>query len=453
MTRILVVDDDPRLRLALKKALGRKGVTVYEADDGEAALEPLKKGALSKDPLDACVLDLRMPGMDGIEVLRRTVGRKVPVVVLTGHGTIPDAVEAMRLGANNFVQKPVDADALWPVLEQAMQEAASQPDEVELIGESRAFRTFLDQLDRAAQSDEPVLLLGETGTGKELAARRLHRMSRRRAAPFVAFNVACVTKDLFESELFGHQKGAFTGADQNRRGLCAEAGEGTLFIDEIGDLPLEAQTKLLRAVEERRFRPVGSDEERPLKARLCAATHQDLVRRVEEGRFRADLYYRLGVLPLRLPPLRERGDDVLLIANAWLHRLCATRPLRFTDDAAALLRSYRFPGNVRELINLVKRAVVFARGESLSASELQALLRNSPFASLDAFEAPAGGMRATPAGPAAGQRITLEELERAHITRLLEELRNVSEVARIVGIDRRTLQRKMVAWGLRDADG
>lgn len=442
MTRVLVVDDDRALRLALKKALGRKGVEVCEAESGEVALEPLRSGQVREGAVDACVLDLRMPGLSGIEVLRRTLGRKVPVVVLTGHGTIPEAVEAMRLGASNFVQKPVDADELWPILAQTLGEE-DRGGAAPILGDSPALKAFLEQLDRAAKSEEAVLLLGETGSGKELAARRLHDVSSRAEAPFVAVNVACVPRELFESELFGHKKGSFTGADRDREGLMAEAAEGTLFVDEIGDLSPEAQVKLLRALEDRRFRPVGADSERPFKARVVAATHQNLPRMVEQGRFRADLYYRLGVIPLELPPLRTRADDIITIARTWLDRLGGDeRRLELSADAKERLRGYAFPGNVRELINLMKRAAIFTRDDVISAALLDELLRNSPFAGLDGA--------AEPGAPAAGQRITLEELERAHITRLLEEVQNVSEVARIVGIDRRTLQRKMLAWGLRD---
>jgi DNA-binding NtrC family response regulator len=444
MTRILVVDDDRALRLALKKALGRKGVQVSEAPSGDVALEPLKTGRTADGTIDACVLDLRMPGLTGLDVLRRTLGRAVPVIVLTGHGTIPDAVEAMRLGASNFVQKPVDADELWPVIVQAMGTrdlAESAP----ILGDSPALMQFLEQLDRAAKTAEPVLLLGETGTGKELAAPRLHEKSERSEEPFVPVNAACVPKGLFESELFGHKKGSFTGATRDREGLLAQAGKGTIFLDEIGDLSLDAQVKLLRALEDRRFRPVGADTERALEARVVAATHRDLPRLVEEGGFRADLYYRLSVVPLTLPPLRERGDDVLVVARHWLSRLSdAERRFELDDDAERLLREQRFPGNLRELINLLKRATIFARSNVLDGAELEQLIASSPFATL---------ATASAEGPAAGQRVTLEELERTHITRLLDEVNNVSEVARIVGIDRRTLQRKMLAWGLRDADG
>jgi DNA-binding NtrC family response regulator len=440
--RVLLVDDDPRLRLALGKALGRKGVDVVDLSSGEAALEPLKTGTSAAGPVDVCVLDLKMPGMGGLEVLRRTAGRRVPVVVLTGHGTVPDAVAAMRLGAANFMQKPIDADELLPVLKQALKE---EPPVVQttLLGASETMLAFLEKLDRAAHSDEPVLLVGETGTGKELCARRVHDMSAHRRGPFVACNVASVPHDLFESELFGHRRGAFTGASETRDGLMSKAGEGTLFLDEIGELPMDMQAKLLRAIEERRFRPVGGDVEKPFKARIVAATHRDLKQLVEKQAFRADLFYRLSVLPLHVPPLRERGDDVVLIARAGLGR-SADRELTFTPDAEERLRKHSFPGNVRELLNLTKRAALFAKGDAVDKKLVEDLLKESPFL------AEAGEAVASADTPRAGQRVTLEELEKTHIKRLLDELDNVSEVARIVGIDRRTLQRKMAAWGFRD---
>lgn len=441
--RVLIVDDDPGLRLALTKALGRKGVDVVDVPSGDDALEPLKTGTFKSADVDVCLLDLRMPGMSGLEVLRRTTHRRVPVVVLTGHGTVPDAVEAMRLGASNFVQKPVDADELLPILHQALRD---EPPAIAttLLGASDVMLAFLEKLDRAALSDEPVLLVGETGTGKELCARRIHDGSVHKKGPFVAVNSAAVPRELFESELFGHKRGAFTGAHDTRDGLMTRAAEGTLFIDEVGDMPLETQGKLLRAIEERKFRPVGADAEKPFRARIVAATHRDLKQSVERDEFRADLFYRLGVIPLHVPPLRDRGDDIVLIARAWLGR-ASDRDLAFSSAAEDRLRHYRFPGNVRELVNLTKRAALFAPGPVIDVDLIDELLAESPFAT---------GEHATTGAPddapRAGQRVTLEELEKTHIKRLLSELKNVSEVARIVGIDRRTLQRKMAAWGLRD---
>ena len=439
--RVLLVDDDPGLRLALSKALVRKGVDVVDLSSGEAALEPLRTGTSSVGPVDVCVLDLRMPGMGGLEVLRRTQTRRVPVVVLTGHGTVPDAVEAMRLGAVNFMQKPVDADELLPALQQALRE---EPPAIAtaILGASAPMLAFLERLDRAAQADEPVLLVGEIGSGKELCAHRLHDMSGHRKGPFVSFNAASVQSEWLEGELFGQRRGATAGATETREGMMSRAADGTFFLDDVGDLTIEAQAKLLRAIEERRLRPLGAEVDKPFRARVIAATQRDLKAAVDIGTFRADLYYRLAAISLTVPPLRERGDDVVLVARAYLGR-SSDRPLVLTPDGEETLRRYRFPGNVRELVNLMKRAALFCEGLEVNAALIDELVEQSPFA--DAVKGPLGND-----APRAGERVTLEELEKTHIKRLLSELNNVSEVARIVGIDRRTLQRKMAAWGLRD---
>jgi two-component system response regulator AtoC len=457
VTRVLIVDDDSHLRLALSKALTRKGVDVVDLAGGEGAIEPLKTGMGPAGHIDVCVLDLRMPGMSGLDVLRRTLGRRVPVVVLTGHGTVPDAVEAMRLGAVNFVQKPVDADELFPIIMQAVRTDSLGAADATILGASPAILSFLERLDRAARSAEPVLLIGETGTGKELCARRLHQGSAQSRGPFVSMNAAAIPRDQIEGELFGHKKGVPTSASEAKEGLLHRAAEGTLFLDEIGELPLDVQAKLLRAIEDRRFRPMGADVDRPFKGRILAATHRDLKTLVEQGRFRADLSYRLSVIPLHMPPLRERDDDIILIARAWLSRAMVERPagrsadvaLAFSPEAEDHLRSYAWPGNVRELINVVKRAALFAPGDVVDGDLVTELLEDSPFA--HAAELPLLPLSTSSGdGPRAGQRVTLEELEKTHIRRLLDELHNVSEVSRIVGIDRRTLQRKMIAWGFRD---
>jgi DNA-binding NtrC family response regulator len=455
MTRVLLVDDDSSLRIALGKALSRKGLDVVDVASGEGAVEPLKTGLVNGLPVDVCVLDLRMPGLGGLDVLRRTLGRKVPVVVLTGHGTVPDAVEAMRLGAANFMQKPVDADELVPVLRQAERVEPGKIADA-ILGASPPVLALLERLDRVAQTTEPVLFVGEHGTGKELAARRIHEQSTTRKGPFVSLYVASLPRDTIEAELFGVRRGGVGGGDV-RDGLLARAGDGSLFIDDVGDLPLDVQARLVRALEDRRYRPAGGDTDRPLKARVIAATQRDLRSLVEGGRFRADLHYLLGVGPLHLPPLRERGDDIVLIARAWLGRAMAERPagrdveattLRFAPEAEEKLRAHAWPGNVRELVTIVKRAALFATGDVVDVDLVDDLLADSPFA--HGVEPPAPSSSSQGEGPRAGQRVTLEELEKTHIRRLLDELHNVSEVARIVGIDRRTLQRKMIAWGFRD---
>ncbi len=455
--RVLLVDDDSHLRLALTKALTRKGLDVTDLAGGEGAVELLRTGLAPAGQLDVCVLDLRMPGLSGLDVLRRTLGRRVPVVVLTGHGTVPDAVEAMRLGAVNFVQKPVDADELLPILNQAVRTDRSGVADATILGASDAILAFLERVDRAASSSEPVLLLGETGTGKELSARRLHQASAHAQGPFVAVHVAGMPREQLESELFGHKKGAFPGAHDTREGALQRVADGTLFLDEVADLPLDLQVRLLRVTEEQRFRPIGAEAERPFRGRIVAATHRDLKGLVEEGRFRSDLFYRLSVVTLPIPPLRERGDDVVLIGRAWLSRAIVERPagratgvdLTFSPAAEERMRRHGWPGNVRELITVAKRAALFAAGDVVEGELIEELLEDSPFAHAGELQ-PLTGASSSGDGPRAGQRVTLEELEKTHIRRLLDELHNVSEVSRIVGIDRRTLQRKMIAWGFRD---
>ncbi len=493
--RVLLVDDDPTFRLAMAKALARKGLTVRELSGGAAAIGAL----LSEDcPYEVVVLDLQMPQVSGMEVLRRTPRRRPQVVVLTGHGTIPDAVLAMLLGAFSFLLKPIDADELLPVLEQA---AAPRSSQELLIGESAATRGLRALLDRLAEADDPVLLCGETGTGKEVAARYLHQRARRAAHPFLAVNLACMPTDLLESELFGHARGAFTGAERKKQGLFGEAGDGVLFLDEVSELPLLHQPKLLRAIEARSYRAVGETREEPLRARLVLASNRDLRGMVQRGEFREDLFYRLAVLPVVLPPLRERPEDIVPIAEHWLRKLTAgpaalsgsaatpsyaglsTGPVGLSPDARVAFLSHDYPGNVRELVNVVRRIALFARAgapgpwatnDRVADGELvRRMLALDPFRTLrpdlpKALSAPIqhptrqevqkdlppGLAVATSAliGCAAKTEIqeplSLRELEIRHIERLLREHKNITMVAKLLDIDRRTLQRKLRALGI-----
>ncbi len=427
------------------KALRRRGFAVDPIAGGLEGADALRKGGIDEQhPASAAVLDLRMPDIDGLEVLRRTPGRQIPVVVLTGHGTVPDAVEAMRLGAYTFLTKPVDAADLAPVLTQAARPGSG---EFHLVGESPATEQLRRLIERLADADEPVLLTGETGTGKEVAARALHRASRRAAEPFVPVNMACLPRNLVESELFGHVRGAFTGADRRKPGLFEEAEAGTLFLDEIAELPLEHQAKLLRVLETRMFRPVGDTRERPFRARLVAATHRRLADEVAAGRFREDLFYRLQVLPLELPPLRARKADILPIARHWLAKVGGD--LRLTDDAESRLLAHDWPGNVREVVNLARRVALFADAGRVDGALVQRMLAANPFASPGQRPQPCPP---TPAGPSPLEELTLEEVERRHIERLLAHHKNITKVARILGINRRTLQRKLKAWGIDHSD-
>jgi DNA-binding NtrC family response regulator len=438
--RVLLVDDDAAFRTAMAKALRRRGMEVDHLDEGHGALRALGDPDHSAD---VAVLDLKMPGVDGLDVLRRTPERRVPVVVLTGHGTVPDAVEAMRLGAFTFLTKPVDAADLAPVLVQAARAPAVDG---ALVGESAAMNQIRSLLARVADAEEPVLLTGETGTGKEVAARYLHGAGRRAGQPFVAVNMACLPGGLVESELFGHARGAFTGAERRKPGLLEEAGEGTLFLDEIAELPLEHQAKLLRVLETRTFRPVGETRERPFGARLVAATRQRLTEAVRDGRFREDLFYRLSVLPLELPPLRARREDIEPIVRHWITQV-AHAPLTLTDDAVSTLRSHEWPGNVRELVNLARRVALFAADGHVDRALVERMLAANPFAASGGLPARPDSTE-SPSEVDAVEEITLEELERRHIEGLLARHQNVTRVASILGINRRTLQRKLKAWGI-----
>jgi len=447
--RVLVVDDDDSFRFAMRKALRRLGYDADEADGGVSALPKLT----ASDPPDAALLDLRMGDMDGLDVLRRSSGTSTRVVVLTGHGTVAAAVEAMQLGAFSFLEKPVDADLLAPLLNQAIAEsrgerAGASDFAPPLVGPSRAMEEVRSFVARVGPTDVTVLVYGETGTGKEVVARRLHLSSLRAPGPFVALNAACVPRELFESELFGHKKGSFTGASSDRLGLFREADGGTLFIDELAELPLESQAKLLRALETRTVRGVGEAREVPVDVRIVAATNRDLWSEVRAGRFREDLYFRVSVFPIVLPSLRERPEDLAPLAEHLLGRLTGP-PHRLEPEAAAALEAHAWPGNVRELLNVLRRASLFAQGEVIDAPLLRRMLAASVFAHVLPTRAPSRppGPRA-PADSGSGS-LLLADVERQHITRVLDELDgNITKAAQALGIDRRTLQRKLRSWGI-----
>jgi DNA-binding NtrC family response regulator len=440
---VLVIDDDAAFRFAMVKALSRQGFSVSEASSGETALR-LLRGA---EPPEAALLDLRMGGIDGLEVLKRCSHAATRIVVLTGHGSVEAAVLAMKLGAFSFLEKPVDAELLAPLLAQAATEARkargdrAHMDVPPLVGESRAIQQVREFISRAGPSAETVALYGETGTGKEVVARHLHLASDRAQGPFVALNAACVQRELFESELFGHRKGAFTGATANHPGMFGEAAGGSLFIDEIAELPPETQGKLLRALESGTIRPVGAAREVPVDVRIIAATNRELWAEVKRGSFREDLYFRLQVLPLVLPPLRERREDILPLAYHLLERIGAG--VRLCDSAEALIQTYDWPGNVRELLNVLRRAALFADGPEIDAALMRRMLAASVFSHVSGT-----AQVAAPELPS-----SLAEVERAHIQRVLMQMDgNVTRAASALGIDRRTLQRKLKNFGLSSDD-
>jgi DNA-binding NtrC family response regulator len=436
---VLIIDDDAAFRFAMAKALRRGGYAVSEASSGEEAVEVL----LNDEPPDVALLDLKMKGIDGLEVLRRCGPIPTSVIVLTGHGTVKAAVEAMQLGAFSFLEKPVDADMLKPLLRQALlergrTEPGTLPQAIPLVGASSAIEELQEFVRTVAPTSETVLVFGETGTGKEVVARQIHAHSNRAARPFVAMNAACVPRELFESELFGHKRGAFTGAQNDRAGLFREANRGTLFIDELAELPLESQAKLLRAIETKTIRPVGESGETEVDVRIVAATNRDLWSETQAGRFREDLYFRLQVFPVLIQPLRERPEDIEPLAAHLLTRL-GKSDLALDSDAFAALREYDWPGNVRELLNVLRRASLFAISDMIGADLVRRMIAASVF----------GNARDTTPPPTQTGRTSLADVEREHIERVLRETDgNITKAAASLGIDRRTLQRKLRGYGI-----
>jgi two-component system response regulator HydG len=462
MARILVADDHDAVREGMVLSLTRLGHEVQGVRGGAEAI-----AAYRKRPADVVVTDLRMIPVDGIEVVRRLRegDPEATVVVVSAHGTIATAVDAMREGAIDFIEKPFSPEVLRARVEKAVEiarerrgarTARARAEALEedlgrardphgLVGSSEAVRRVLDQVRKVAATDATVLVLGESGTGKELVARAIHDGSPRREKPFVSVSCAAIPEGLLESELFGHEKGAFTGAVKRKLGRFELAHEGTLFLDEIGELPPPTQVKLLRVLQERKFERVGGEETVEVDVRLVSATNRDLALMAKEGRFREDLYYRLDVVAIRLPPLRERPGDVEELAKHFLAR-AAPRLGRavtgFTPEALEVLRRHRWPGNVRELENVVEQALVFAEGSLVTPAELPDALRRAP-----APAAPAGPVPA-PTGER-GLTEVLEDLERQLILDAYERAKGVkAETARLLGIKPSALYYKLEKYGI-----
>jgi two-component system response regulator AtoC len=434
--RVLVVDDDADMSAMLARHLESEGMAVVAATGGRAALK-----ALTSQEFDVIVTDLVMDQVGGLEVLA-AAGRCRPaprVILMTAFGTMETAIEALRQGAYDYLAKPfklaevtaavcraLDDRRLRRENERLRAEVERQQGLDRLLGRSRIMQEAVSQIRSVAGSDSSVLLLGESGTGKELAAQAIHWASPRRGGPFVAMNCAAVPEALLESELFGHEKGAFTGADRRREGLFAAASGGTLFLDEIGDMPLATQAKLLRVLQDRAVRPLGGTGSTHLDLRIVTATNKDLQAMVKDGRFREDLYYRLAVIPIRLPSLRERPEDIRLIAEHYL-RETADRLGKsidgFEEPALSWIEHHAWPGNVRELENVIERAVVLAHGPRITRADLGTEFTldeaNSPF------------------------RPTLAKLEGQYVRRVLDEVRGDKvAAAKILGVSVRTLQRR-----------
>jgi len=364
MTTILIADDERNIRTTLRTTLELEGYQVVEAENGRQALEALGGG-----DLDLAILDLQMPVLDGLETLREIRGRNydLPVMILTAHGSIEKAVDAVRFGAFDFIEKPPHSERILLAVRNALRQSdleeenrelrAAATGRYEMIGASPPMKLLYERIRKVAPTRARVLIQGENGTGKELVARALHRHSPRSGKPFIGMNCAAVPRDLFESELFGHERGAFTGATSRRKGRFVRADGGTLFLDEVAEIPSELQSKLLRCLETGIVEPVGSDREIQVDVRVLAATNRDLEKEVAAGRFREDLFYRLNVVGLTVPPLRERAEDVPALLEHFLGEVCRAnnlRPVALSPEAVQLLAAYRFPGNVRELRNLVE---------------------------------------------------------------------------------------------------
>ncbi|MEM7480612.1 MAG: sigma-54 dependent transcriptional regulator [Acidobacteriota bacterium] len=425
---LLVVEDRASLRRMLEQALGGEGYRVTSVDDGRRGIE-----AIEQQAFDLVLSDLRLPGADGVEVLRacRAAQPSVPVVLLTGYGTVGTAVEAMKLGAWDFLEKPVEIEELFDLVARALgreepaEPCLAVPGASEIVGAHPSLRRAARMVERVAPTESTVLLTGESGTGKELFARALHGLSERRTGPFVAVNCAAIPETLIESELFGHDKGAFTGADRPRQGRFEQARHGTLLLDEVGELSPAVQGKVLRVLEERTFERVGGNRTLDADVRLVAATNRDLERMLAEGTFRSDLYYRLSVFPIELPPLRDRASDIPALVRHLTHRIAerlGRSPVQVDEEALRVLAAEPWPGNVRELSNVLERALILLEGTRLTKDDLAL----------------------TGATPTAADEDPREAVRRA----LIATDGDKSAAADRLGISLRTLQRRIKAYDL-----
>ncbi len=453
MTKILIVDDDASMCEYLDAGLSERGYAVTWRTSADEAFV-----VIGAEELDVVVTDLRMREKDGLALCTRIVENRpdVPVIVMTAFGSLETAIATIRAGAFDFIPKPFELDALILSIERAVRHKALREEvkrlqlmvaEAErcedMLGKSAPMRQIYDLVGRLADSTATVLVTGESGTGKELVARALHQRSPRRDGPFVALNCAAMPEALLESELFGHAKGAFTDAKGHKRGLFLEASGGTLFLDELAEMPLAVQAKVLRALETRQARPVGSNVEVPFDVRIVAATNRDLESAVAEKRFREDLYYRVNVVHVELPPLRARGSDILLLAQSFVERFAARSGKRITGispPVAEKLLAYSWPGNVRELQNCIERAVALARYEQLAVDDLPDRVRSYK----------ASHVLVVADDPS--ELVPMEEVERRYVLRVLEAVGgNKSMTARVLGFDRKTLARRLASYGVTKA--
>lgn len=467
---VLVVDDERNIRRTLDMVLVGEGYSVVEADSAEAALDILNR---SEQPVDLAIFDLKLPGMDGLEALERIRAdentHELPVIVISGHATVHDAVAALKLGASDFFEKPLNRERILVSVRNSIRTArlsrtvAEMQEELreryEMIGSSAPMQRLYQDLEKVAPTKASVLITGESGTGKELVSRAIHRLSPRKEGPFVKVNCAAIPKELIESELFGHERGSFTGAQARKRGFFEQAHGGTLFLDEIGDMDLTAQAKVLRALQNGEVVRVGSENVLHVDVRVLAATNKDLTRAVAAGNFREDLYFRLDVFPLRVPALRERAEDIPLLAEAFVAAFCKENGLRVKRIEPAVLSTLSrrsWPGNVRELKNVVERAAILS-SDVITVADLPEDPHDSPFDEETPLPAPHPALSSVRAplptlvegSPRPSLREYRDAVERAYIVETLRFYEgNISKAAVALGVERTNLHKKIRAYGI-----
>jgi two-component system nitrogen regulation response regulator NtrX len=455
--RILVVDDEPGIREAMRMILEYEGYDCLLAATGPEAL-----GLVEREEPAVVFLDIKMPGMDGLEVLDRLRAQheRVPVVMISGHGTVATAVEAIKRGAFDFIEKPPERERILVTVRNALEKARLEQEyghlkriedlRHEMIGASPALERVFDAIRRAAPTNATVLIIGESGVGKELVARAIHRNSQRARERFVQVNCAAIPEELIESELFGHEKGSFTGATEKQIGKFEQADRGTIFLDEVGDMSPKTQAKVLRVLQEGEVERLGSSRTLKVDVRVIAATNKDLEAEIERGTFREDLYFRLSVIPIRVPPLRERRDDIPLLVKHFAETFSREnnfRPRRFTQAAIDLMQQHRWKGNVRELRNIVERLVIMAPGDQIDVADMREVLRVEP--------APAEGTPREPARRPATLKEFKESVEREFLVqKLRENAWNISRTAEVIGTPRSNLYKKLEQYGIsQETDG
>ncbi|RYZ58881.1 MAG: sigma-54-dependent Fis family transcriptional regulator [Proteobacteria bacterium] len=439
----LIIDDEEKIRKALAAVIEDEGWTVIDAADGSKGLQ-----LFARQEPDLVLLDVWMPGIDGIETLQKMKQLKpqIPVVIMSGHGTIETAVRATRIGAFDYLEKPLSLDKIYPLLDHAKrlrsyaeEHHQNSPD---LIGNADSMLQIKRQINLVAAKNAWVLITGENGTGKEVVANHIHQKSTRAKKPFVAVNCAAIPEDLIESELFGHAKGAFTNAIAAKKGKFELANHGTIFLDEIGDMSLRTQAKILRILQEQQFERLGASETQHVDVRVIAATNQDLKELIKEGRFREDLYYRLNVVPFHLPPLRDRGDDVFDLAQFFLGKMAkelGEQPKQISDQAMQVMRDYPWPGNIRELKNLLERICIMSDQNTVEADVLRAYLELEDKVDSNSSEL----MNAS------NLKQAKSDFERAYILGKLEENQwNITKTAEAIGLERSNLHKKMKLYGI-----